>query len=200
MLNRFYVVDNFYDNPDELVRVALAGVDDNSRGNYAGLMTGDSFLSEHQRTFFMGLLQEPSINSATHLNGKLRFTLPSDSFSQHIHVDAGIDTRWAGVVYLSKEHPKVDGTVFWKHKKRGLEEMPRTREGLAAQGWHTGDDIKHFLETDGVDESLWEKTFVVPFKYNRLIIFRPWIFHSPGAAFGDSLKSSRIVQTLFLGN
>jgi len=46
---------------------------------------------------------------------------------------------------------------------------------------------------------LWETTFTVPYKYNRLVLFRPWLFHSPGESFGDTLQSSRIVKTLFPG-
>ena len=39
----------------------------------------------------------------------------------------------------------------------------------------------------------------IPYKYNRLVLFRPWMFHSPGVNFGDTLESCRKVQTLFLG-
>ena len=63
---------------------------------------------------------------------------------------------------------------------------------------NTKEKIKNLLEIEGVDDSYWKKTFSVPYKYNRLVLFRPWLFHSPGQAFGDSIESSRIVQTLFL--
>ena len=77
---------------------------------------------------------------------------------------------------------------------------PNTVEGFAKYGWKDFQDLKEFLETEGIDESLWEKTFSIPYKYNRLVLFRPWMLHSPGPAFGDTLESSRIVQTIFLGN
>ena len=84
--------------------------------------------------------------------------------------------------------------------KTGLEEIPRSIEGLAKHGLKSKQDIKNFLEVDGIDNSLWEKTLTIPYKYNRLVLFRPWLFHSPGKSFGKTLESSRIVQTLFLGN
>lgn len=201
MINRYYIVDDFFNNPDQLVEIALESAQKQKpSGNYAGVTTPQSFLSEQQRDILQKLTQEPSINSSTDANGKIRFTKEKDSFKQYIHVDLSTITKWAGVVYLSKDHPKVDGTTFWKHLRTGLEEMPKTREELAEHGWYTKDDLRNFLETDGVNESLWKKTFTVPYKYNRLVLFRPWVFHAPGPAFGNTLDAARKVQTLFLGN
>ena len=129
MINRYFIVDDFYEDPERLVSAALDGQRDAaSRGNYAGVMTQQSFLSGAQRDFFEKLLQQKPINASTELIGKIRFSLQDDPFTQHIHFDAG-NTLWSGVVYLSKKHPKTDGTVFWKHLRTGLEEIPRTLEG-----------------------------------------------------------------------
>ena len=201
MRDRFYIVDDFYGNPDKLVDAAFDAVEAvDSVGNYAGRMTDVAFMAPQIQDYLKQLLMEPSVESSTKLNGRIRFTQQGDSFKQHIHFDAGIHHRWSGVVYLSKEHPEVDGTCFWKHKRTGLEQVPLTHEGLEEQGWHTAKDLQKFLETEGVDESKWTKTMVVPYRYNRLVLFRPWVFHSPGPSFGDSLQSSRLVQTIFLRN
>ena len=199
MINRYYVVDDFYNDPDQLVEAALnAPRNEKSRGNYAGIMTKESFLSDAQRDFLERLLQQKPINASTELNGKIRFSKIDDTHTQYIHFDAG-QTHWSGVIYLSKEHPKVDGTVFWKHLRTGLEEIPRTLERAHAAGFTTKEKVKELLEVDGIDESRWDKTLVIPYKYNRLVLFRPWMFHSPGTSFGKTLENSRKVQTLFLG-
>ena len=202
MLNRYIVVDDFYNDPDELVRVAESTlrVEDSPTGGYAGVMTTQAFLGEAQRDIFQKLTLEPSINSSTNANGRIRFTKENDTFKFHIHYDVDMQTKWAGVVYLSKDHPKADGTNFWRHLRTGLEIAPNTVEGFAKYGWKSFQDLKEFLETEGLDESLWEKTFSIPYKYNRLVLFRPWLLHSPGAAFGDTIETSRKVQTIFLGN
>lgn len=202
MLNRYYIVDDFFRNPDQIVEAAIESVQGQAPGgNYAGLTTAETFLGEPQRDIFQLVTQEPSINSSTDANGKIRFTRPQDSFKQYIHFDASTATKWAGVVYLSKDHPAgIDGTTFWKHLRTGLEEVPKTREVLDKYGWKTKTDLRNFLEAEGIDESLWEKTFTLPYKYNRLVLFRPWLFHAPGPAFGDTLDNCRKVQTLFLGN
>ena len=202
MINRYIIVDDFYNDPDELVRVALSSLreEDSPSGNYAGVMTTQAFLGEQHKEIFKKLTLESSIDSSTNANGRLRFTKTNDSFKFHIHYDVDVETKWAGVIYLSKDHPKTDGTCFWKHKRTGLEVAPNTVEGFAKYGWSSFQDLKNFLEKEGLDESLWEKTLTVPYKYNRLVLFRPWLLHSPGPSFGDSLESSRIVQTLFLGD
>ena len=202
MLNRFIIVDDFYNNPDALVEAAYKTLkpEESPDGNYAGIMTKDAFLTEAHRDIFQKLTMEPSIDSSTNANGRLRFTKEGDSFRFHIHYDVDVQTRWAGVVYLSKNHPKTEGTSFWRHKRTGLEIAPNTLEGFAQYGWKNFQDMKDFLGTEGLDESLWEQTMTIPYKYNRLVLFRPWLLHSPGPAFGDSLDNCRIVQTIFLGN
>lgn len=202
MINRYIIVDDFYNDPDTLVTVALNSMNeaDSPDGNYAGVMTTEAYLAEQHRDIFQKLTLEPSINSSTNANGRIRFTRAKDPFKFHIHYDVDMQTKWAGVVYLSKDHPKTDGTCFWRHRRTGLEIAPNTVEGFAKYGWRDFHDLKAFLETEGLDESLWEKTFSVPYKYNRLVLFRPWLLHSPGPAFGDTLANSRKVQTIFLGN
>jgi len=202
MINRYIIVDDFYNDPDTVVKVATDSLteEDSPIGNFAGVMTKDSFLGEQHRDIFQKLTLEPALNSSTNANGRIRFTKANDSFKFHIHYDVDMKTKWAGVVYLSKDHPKTDGTSFWRHLRTGLEVAPNTVEGFAKYGWRNFHDLKAFLETEGLDESLWEKTFTVPYKYNRLVLFRPWLLHSPGPSFGDTLETSRKVQTIFLGD
>ena len=169
-------------------------------GNYAGVMTEQAFLGEPLREIFQKLTLEPTLNSSTNANGRIRFTKASDPFKFHIHYDVDMETKWAGVVYLSKDHPKTEGTCFWKHLRTRLEVAPNTLEGFAKYGWKNFHDLKEFLATEGLDESLWQKTLSIPYKYNRLVLFRPWLLHSPGPAFGDTLESSRMIQTLFMGS
>src|SRR5690606_39145918 len=136
-----------------LVKVALESMreEDSPTGNYAGAMTVQSYLTEQHREIFKKLTLEPSINSSTNANGRIRFTRANDTFRFHIHYDVDVETRWAGVIYLSKEHPNVDGTNFWRHRRTGLEIAPNTPEGFAKYGWRNFHDLKAFLETEGID-------------------------------------------------
>lgn len=139
MLNRYIIVDDFYNNPDELVKTALESLreDDSPSGNYAGVMTTKYFLGENLRNVFQKLTLEPSVNSSTNANGRLRFTRAKDTFKFHIHYDVDMKTKWAGVVYLSKNHPKTiqkpmapaSGGIYarvWKWRPIPLRVLPNT--------------------------------------------------------------------------
>ena len=197
IFDRYIIVDNFYTQPD-LVRNHAISLkrEDSSNGNYAGIMSDEHFLTPEHMTSFE-ILFGHNVTPSTQLSGKFRFSKIGDPASQDIHFDPGPNQIWAGVWYGSKEYPDVDGTSFWKHKREGIESIPLTQEGIEQHGWHNIDDLKKFLETDGMDHSKWDKTFVVPYRYNRLVMFRPWMFHAPGPAFGTDIESARLVQTFF---
>jgi hypothetical protein len=195
--DRYFIVDNFYTEPDLLRNHAISlKREEKSNGNYSGVMSESHFLTPEHMTAFCQLFGH-SVAPSTQLSGKFRFSKADDQATQDIHFDPGPNQVWAGVWYGSKEHPNVDGTSFWKHKRTGLESIPLTQEGIEQYGWSGADDLKIFLDTDGVDHSKWDKTLIVPYKYNRLVMFRPWMFHSPGPAFGTDIESARLIQTFF---
>ena len=37
----------------------------------------------------------------------------------------------------------------------------------------------------------------VPMRFNRLVLIRPWLWHTAGASFGSSLEDGRLVQLFF---
>lgn len=199
MNQRYYIVDNFYNDPDDIRRIALSmEKNDNTDGNYGGIMTKDSFLTKEHLEVLSQLVGE-NVTPSTGFTGKFRFTQEHETHKQDIHFDPGDNNcAWAGVIYLTPNITNTEGTIFWKHKRTGLEDIPRTFEGINRYGWTGVPDLKVFLETEGTDHNLWEKTFQVPYRYNRLVLFRPWMFHSPGPAFGNSLETARSIQTLFL--
>ena len=195
---RMYIVDGFYKDPDSIRDYALhMQRNDTSLGNYAGVMTSDVFLTQEHVDIISQLVGHPVMPS-TGFTGKFRFTRAGDVSKQDIHFDPGDNNcAWAGIVYLTPGVEQTDGTVFWKHKRTGLESIPRSLEGIEAHGWRGEDDLKQFLDTEGIDHSLWERTLVVPYRYNRMVLFRPWMFHSPGTPFGTTIEDSRLVQTFF---
>lgn len=204
-MHHYIVIDNFYEHPDGVRDIAMQMSAGKNHGNYAGNMTDDAFWTQEHLQMFQRLTGEV-LQAGTQLNGKFRFSMQADVARQHIHFDPAPAQIWAGVVYLTPDHlgqeQGVDlaqcGTVFWQHKRTGLTRLPLEQQQRDAYGWHTVDDLKHFLETDGCDESLWKQTLSVGMQYNRLVLFRPWLFHSPGRWFGDSRENCRLIQTFFL--
>ena len=37
----------------------------------------------------------------------------------------------------------------------------------------------------------------VPMRYNRLVLLRPWLWHTAGPGFGDNLENGRLVYLMF---
>ena len=50
---------------------------------------------------------------------------------------------------------------------------------------------------DSLDDSKWEMTMRVPMRFNRLILLRPWLWHTAGESFGDTLENGRLVYLMF---
>lgn len=197
IFDAFHIVDNFYKEPDQIRELAKSwNKEESTRGNYAGIMTDNAFLTQEHLDILSNLIGNKVVPS-TPFTGKFRFTKKGEVGSQDIHFDPGDNQCcFAGVCYLSPNVPdNTEGTVFWRHRRTGLEGIPRTQEGLDE---HQFGDLKKFLDTEGVDYSKWDRVLTIPFKYNRIVLFRPWLFHSPGIAFGDNLDNCRLIQTFFL--
>ena len=54
-----------------------------------------------------------------------------------------------------------------------------------------------FFNIEGKDESKWTELDYIAFKYNSLVMFRPWMWHSNGDWFGTTHEDARLVQLFF---
>lgn len=67
-------------------------------------------------------------------------------------------------------------------------------------GYTTPNEMyEDIIGKDGVDTAKWEMTMRVPMRYNRLILLRPWLWHTAGQGFGDCLENGRLVYLMFFG-
>ena len=125
-----------------------------------------------------------------------RITNEGQYGNQHIHFDPNPGLVWAGVLYLTPTFHPTAGTKFWKHRETGWEHAPSMEEG-AKYGLKCHDDMLNFFNTEGKDESKWIETDNVSFKYNRLVMFNPFVWHSNGDLFGTRYDDCRLVQLFF---
>jgi len=134
-------------------------------------------------------------------HGKFRLTLAGDVGRGGVHID---NSRWSGILYLSPPEHCAGGTEFFRHKATGTENLLMTPEQMRAQGWDTPEaanaGIDQILKRDSNDASAWEMTMNVPMRYNRLLLLRPWQWHTAGPGFGESLADGRLVYLLFYGD
>ena len=128
-------------------------------------------------------------------HGKFRITLAGDKGRAKVHVDSAY---WSGILYLSKPEDCQGGTEFFRHKRTNTERLPFNDKELAAMGFSSRQDMfRQLLEEDGTDDSKWEMTMRVPMRFNRLVLLRPWLWHTAGPAFGDRPENGRLVYLMF---
>jgi hypothetical protein len=158
-----------------------------------------------QRLALEGLEQEisaivreplaPLTNLRSH--AKCRIALAGDDQEARIHVDP---SHWSGILYLSRPEDCRGGTEFFRHIETGMDRVPLGPEDLARAGFSSYDQLqREIMDRDVADRSRWECEMVVPMKFNRLVLLRPWLFHTSGPGFGDSIENGRLVYLMFFG-
>jgi hypothetical protein len=131
-------------------------------------------------------------------HGKCRIALAGDTGRAKVHVDTA---HWSGILYLSRPEDCRGGTEFFRHLPTGTERAPFDDEEARAHGYPAAKEmVARILERDTVDDSKWEMTMRVPMRFNRLILLRPWLWHTAGEAFGDSLENGRLVYLMFFAS
>jgi hypothetical protein len=194
MFLQYIVVDDFFENPEEVRRLALATdyVKDPHTPNYTSTQ---KFNPPSMYEVMGNLIGVPVHDSGLDFSGKFRITMKDAVRERDIHID---HPEWNAIIYLNLPKQCEGGTSLWKHKATGWDEVPSEAHAKEAgfpdlhQAMHT------VLGKDGVDRSRWEEIVRIPMKFNRLVIIRSTLFHSSFNDFGDSFENARLVQTFFL--
>lgn len=112
-----------------------------------------------------------------------------------MHIDP---SHWSGILYLSRAEDCTGGTEFFRHLATGSERWPLDDQEMAAMGYSSKEDLhRDLIERDGTDPSKWEMTMRVPMRFNRLVLLRPWLWHTACPAFGDRYENGRLVYLMF---
>jgi len=191
------ILDDFVDNAWELRRAAMRLEYPSEHG---GAFPGRN---SAQRINIGGLAEEVShivdeplrpINPLMS-HGKFRLTLASDVGKAKVHIDSA---HWSGILYLSRPEDCRGGTEFFRHIRTNSDRAPTTAEELRAYGYSTGAEAhKDIVEQDSLDDSKWEMIMQVPMRFNRLVLLRPWLWHTASPGFGDSIENGRLIYVMF---
>ncbi len=195
------VVDNFYQNPDEIRAFALK-----QKFTYRHELEGINYVFPGSRTKD---LFEISPDLYKSLCNKLisLFHVPdhdimrwaiTTSFqlveakygSGIIHQDQ--NTIFAGVIYLTPEAPLNSGTSLFQKNKQFDEQ--RFEEGLKLND-------ERFINNQPIDFSyhdMFDEIVRVNNVYNTMIVFEGDIPHCANEFFGDSPQNSRLTQVFFV--
>ncbi|MGN6689922.1 MAG: DUF6445 family protein [Sphingopyxis sp.] len=197
MTPAFIMVDDFVANPHELRRQALAlGYDrDNASGNYPGITSARALPIKGIDDYVSRLTGLKLVGAPGTLHGHCRLTLKGDRGRSGVHIDPA---AYSGILYLTPAEHCRGGTDFYRHRRTGLDRIPTTAEAIHAAGYP---DINRLVEDvvnrDTTKPSAWEKTFTAPMRFNRLILFSPWMFHNSAPGFGAGPDDGRLVYLMF---
>jgi hypothetical protein len=196
MQTSLLIVDDFLNNPEELRRQALALEYPEQQGHFPGR-------NSRQRLEIAGLTESVSQIVGERLvpaprpqsHAKCRLTLAADEGLGRVHIDV---SYWSGILYLSRPEDCRGGTEFFRHRKTGSDRFPLTQHELAATGFSTFEDAhRGLVDEQGTTADAWEPIMTVPMRFNRLVLLRPWLWHTAGPGFGDVPDNARLVYLMF---
>ena len=182
------IIDNFYNNPDETRKFALAQ-EFNVYGNYPGSRTISHATEEIKNIIdkFMYPYGEKIVefridNTEENYNGCFQYATSRDR--SWVHVDK--ENNWAGVLFLTPDAPVSSGTGLYKYidGTRSVEEVEIKNN-------------KELIDRDSQDMTRWELVDKIGNVYNRLVLFNSKLYHSSLEYFGSDLESGRLFQVFF---
>jgi hypothetical protein len=199
MLPSLLIIDDFIADPMAARGAALAlNYDpDNKHGNYPGHISTTPLEISGLNERVSKIINAPvtAAPNTSHLH--CRVTLKGDKGRSGVHIDPAF---YSGILYLSLPEHCKGGTEFFRHNRTGLERLPSTMAEITKAGYTDINAlIKDVVNKDTNHPAKWTKVMTVPMRFNRLILFSPWMFHNSGAAFGTTPENGRLVNLMFFG-
>lgn len=191
------VVDDFLDNARELREAGLRLHYPPTQGNYPGRNSAQAVEVEGLEEEVSRLVGEPLVPAPGQAHGKFRIALAGDVGKARVHVDA---SHWSGILYLSEPGHCRGGTEFFRHRPTGTDRAAYDDAEAQAMGYPSAKQMVADILEDTVDDSRWEMTMRVPMRFNRLVLLRPWLWHTAGENFGRTLEDGRLVYLMFFAS
>jgi hypothetical protein len=197
MIPSFIMIDNFLADPEHARGEALRlGYDRAQKdGNYPGVLSNRPLPIEGLDRIVSGVVGVPLKAAPGTVHGHCRLTLRAEKGLSGVHVDPA---AYSGVLYLSSPEHCRGGTDFFRHRRTGLDRVPEQPLDIARAGYA---DVNLLIEkvvnADTLKPARWERSFTAPMRFNRLILFSPWMFHNSSVGFGDRPENGRLVYLMF---
>lgn len=194
------IVDDFLSNPHEYREAALrlSYPDDQGVKGYPGRSSANRLRVDGLDAAISQIVGEPLVANVRAGHGRGRITLRDDVGNADIHIDP---CYWSGILYLSRPEDCEGGTDFFLHKATGTERALLEPEDMKALGVSTQEEanalFNRILIEDGKVRDRWEHVMRVPMRFNRLLLLRPWLWHTATPGFGTTIENGRLIQTLF---
>lgn len=182
MQTSLIIVDNFYNNVDEVRQFALSLPFDVT-GNYPGSRT-KTYINDGVKEVISNIIK-PHAGNVTNwhevdgLTGSFQIATAMDR--TWIHADTY--NTWAGVCYLTPDAPLSSGTGLFRHKETNRRSVSASEDQSMFQSY---------------DYTKWDMVDKIGNIYNRLILYRGDFFHASLDYFGSNLENGRLFQVFFI--
>ena len=191
MRTNLIIVDDFYNNVDEVRKFALSQPFD-VKGNYPGVRTGclindstreniQKIVEPHGGKIIDWLESDEYTGSFQMATSRERTWVHSDNVNNSYLHDS--PNYWGGVLYLNPDAPLEGGTSFYRSK---------VNKSIYNHNYdHLASDVY------SQDMTKWDIATEVKNIYNRLILFRGDQWHSSSTYFGHDNETGRLTQVFF---
>ncbi len=194
MYSSIIVIEDFYDHPLKVRKAALSGDFPPVTGvrTFPGRNSRQKLVPPGLDRMISHIVGEPVVHADNKesYHGQFRLTLAGEESRYMVHVDPST-LYWVGVIYLSLPEHCQGGTNLFRHRDLGSDRTPLDEAELRAIGV---DSVAALLKRDGNSPEKWEKVMTLPMRFNRLVLYRPWLWHSAEAGFGDRDDNARLIQ------
>lgn len=196
MQTSLLIVDDFLNNAEEVRRSALKLDYPDQQGVFPGRNSLQRLQIDGLSQVVSRLVGQPLFPAPPNQSHeKCRITLAKDEGLGRVHIDV---SEWSGILYLSKPEDCRGGTEFFRHRRTGWDRFPLDSGTLRQGGFSSFEEARKVLvEEEGTRDECWESLMTVPMRFNRLVLLRPWLWHTAGPGFGDSLETGRLVYLMF---
>lgn len=182
MQTSLIIVDNFYNNVDDVRQFALSLPFDVT-GNYPGRRT-KTYINDGVKEAIASIIRPHGGNitnwhEVDGLTGSFQIATAVDR--TWIHADTY--NTWAGVCYLTPDAPLSSGTGLFRHKETNRRNVAATEDQSMFQSY---------------DYTKWDMVDKIGNIYNRLILYRGDFFHASLDYFGDNIENGRLFQVFFI--
>ena len=197
MLPSLLIIDDFLPDPLSARAQALRlGYDPaGKRGNFPGLDSTHPLPIAGLEASVSATIGVPLKAAPNTSHGHCRLTLKRDKGVSGVHVDPAF---YSGILYLSDDAHAEGGTDFFRHRRTGLDRVPTDMAGILRAGYQDINAlVADVVNRDTTQPGKWERIMRVPMKFNRLLLFSPWLFHTSAPGFGATPETGRLVSLMF---
>ncbi len=180
MNKRLFVVDNFYNDPDTVRKIALSVEFRPDLRWYKGLRSVQPYRTDGIKKAFEDVIGEKITVWDEHVyNGCFQICTAEDPQVYHYDMQ-----KWAAMIYLSPNPPLVSGTRTHVSSVTGLSHSSQP-------------GVDRSFEGGFYDSTKFDIDNSVGNVYNRLVIMDSKLIHSAGPYFGKDKESGRLTHLFF---